>query len=187
MLDTFGRPAATPRVLVCALLLMVLGACGTPVEGSCENKGGTLRVPNNGRVWTVDYEPTGVEVRLQVTLEGSAGPAQASSQMSLPESWVVFTQPGRGADHQLVIVPWPDGATDIAWLQEVGERESPAQFNRLEMGCSDALGYAALPGISNEVALFRKNDAGEWVEFALVQLIAGGVVAGFNVDEGLDR
>ena len=98
MLDTFGRPAATPRVLVCTLLLMVLGACGTPVEGSCENKGGTLRVPNNGRVWTVDYEPTGVEVRLQVTLEGSAGPAQASSQMSLPESWVVFTQPGRGAD-----------------------------------------------------------------------------------------
>ncbi|MGI8515365.1 MAG: hypothetical protein ACR2NT_09540 [Acidimicrobiia bacterium] len=102
--------------------------------------------------------------------------------MNSPESWIAFTEAERGPDYQVVIVPWPDSASDIAWSQDDRDEEGPVPFNRLDLGCSDALGYTALPGISNEVALFSRNDKAEWDQFALVELIAGGVISVFNAE-----
>ncbi|MGH9896363.1 MAG: hypothetical protein ACREA0_31090, partial [bacterium] len=98
------------------------------------------------------------------------------------ESWVAFSESGPGPDYQLVVVPWSDSAADIAWSQGDGERDAPVLFNRLALGCSHGLGYAALPGRDNQVTLLSKNVVGEWDQFAVVDLITGGVIAGFNAD-----
>ena len=121
-------------------------------------------------------------MRLRVTMDVDEGRALASLQLSKPESWVAFTESGRGPDYQLLVVPWSEGAADIAWSQGDGEQDDPVLFNRLDLGCSHGLGYAALPGRDKQVTLLSKNVAGEWEQFAEVDLITGGVIAGFNAD-----
>jgi hypothetical protein len=139
-------------------------------------------VHDKDRTWHIEYERIELDgVRLRATLEGFVGPSRVDMNLNLSESWVAFTKSGDPFDYQFVIVSWPDGAEDVAWSLE-GRQDSPVSFNRLELGCSGDLGYAALPGMSEEVALLSTADGDEWVPYALLELPAGGVTTGFNPD-----
>lgn len=131
---------------------------------------------DDGDVWRVEHEPVGPEeVRIGVSLNGS-GRGEASVLMDSREYWVVFSESG----NHLLVVPLPGGKDDLAWSVGELDPDAPREFNHIALGCSDALGYLAVPGNPERIALLMKSEAGRWDRFAEIELPGDGVLVGLN-------